>query len=119
MPARGLAKLLKPFGISPATLRINPTSRVKGYDREMFKDAFIRYLPDTSNLSVTACQINNDKDRSDFIMRDAIEVSRQENTPKMASDKECHGVTDKNELSGGGSIDLNNQISTKEEINAI
>jgi hypothetical protein len=43
----GLARKLKPFGISPKD--IGPkTNRLKGYELAWFKDAFSRYLPDSS-----------------------------------------------------------------------
>jgi putative DNA primase/helicase len=47
--ARQLSKHLKPYGISPKTMRIGQSTK-KGYDREFFNDAFERYL---SNLPVT------------------------------------------------------------------
>ncbi len=40
---RGLARLLKPFGIGPKVIRF-PTGTVRGYDREQFLDAWSRYL---------------------------------------------------------------------------
>jgi hypothetical protein len=42
--ATGLAKLLKPYGIFPATIRIEGTTP-KGYLKVDFQDAFERYLP--------------------------------------------------------------------------
>jgi hypothetical protein len=49
-----LARLLKPFDISPRTIRTS-TSRAKGYSVEMFEDAFLRYLPPLSSDTVTTC----------------------------------------------------------------
>jgi hypothetical protein len=43
--ARGLAKLLKPFGIEPRTVKWPGGATAKGYVREWFDDAFARYLP--------------------------------------------------------------------------
>ena len=40
-----VARLLKPYGITPATMRLADESRLKGYDREAFADAWLRYLP--------------------------------------------------------------------------
>lgn len=40
---RQIAALLKPFGIKPKRMRIG-TENKRGYEREQFKDAFIRYL---------------------------------------------------------------------------
>jgi hypothetical protein len=44
--SRGLAKLLRPFGIKPKTLRFGEVT-VKGYSREEFSDAWERYCTDT------------------------------------------------------------------------
>jgi hypothetical protein len=59
----GLARLLKPFGIRPATLRFqkegksgdNPSITDKGYLRSQFEDVFSRYLPPPAppDLTVT------------------------------------------------------------------
>jgi hypothetical protein len=54
-----LARLLKPFGIRPKTLRHGATTW-KGYETAAFEDAFARYLdpttPETPFRSVTASQ---------------------------------------------------------------
>jgi len=44
--AHGLARLLKPFVIRPQTLRVDG-GLAKGYRREQFADAWMRYCPDT------------------------------------------------------------------------
>jgi Protein of unknown function (DUF3631) len=43
--ARDLAKLLKPFGIRPRTIRLDDGTTPKGYHRSDFADAWERYLP--------------------------------------------------------------------------
>jgi hypothetical protein len=40
-----LARMLKPFGITPTTIRITPTQTAKGYRRDDFQDAWARYCP--------------------------------------------------------------------------
>jgi len=40
-----LARLLRPFGIHPTSIRTGPGSTPKGYRRFDFEDAFTRYLP--------------------------------------------------------------------------
>ena len=45
LSANGLARLLAPFGIAPATIR-TATGTPKGYQLAQFDDAFARYLPD-------------------------------------------------------------------------
>ena len=41
----GLARLLKPFRILPATIRIDANRTAKGYYLSAFEDDFTRYLP--------------------------------------------------------------------------
>ena len=42
---RQLARLLKPFGIAPKSIRLGPRLTPKGYTAAQFEDAFARYLP--------------------------------------------------------------------------
>ncbi len=42
--ANGLARVLAPFGIKPATIRTSEGTP-KGYQLGQFEDAFVRYLP--------------------------------------------------------------------------
>ena len=39
-----VAKLLRPYGISPKTFRFGSTTK-RGYEKSQFTDAFERYLP--------------------------------------------------------------------------
>lgn len=55
---RQLARLLKPFGVTPATVRIGSRT-AKGYRLEDFHDAFSRYIPISSVTRVTLLN-NND-----------------------------------------------------------
>jgi putative DNA primase/helicase len=41
-----LARMLAPFGIAPATVRMRDDTTPKGYLRSQFEDAFVRYLPE-------------------------------------------------------------------------
>jgi hypothetical protein len=43
--ARGLARLLRPFGIQPRTVRFDDDKTAKGYHREYFEPVWMRYLP--------------------------------------------------------------------------
>jgi hypothetical protein len=54
LDARGLARLLKPFGICPHNLRLEGNSIAKGYERVDFEEAWGTYL--TLELSATALQ---------------------------------------------------------------
>lgn len=44
-PSAKLARMLKPFGIQPCTIRQPNDTTPKGYKRESFEDAWERYLP--------------------------------------------------------------------------
>ena len=44
MTPAGIARLLKPFGISSETIRFGEDT-AKGYRVSAFEDAFVRYLP--------------------------------------------------------------------------
>lgn len=54
MSAIGLARLLKPFGIQPRTIRLEQGT-IKGYFKDSFADAWARYLP-SSAQAVTPSQ---------------------------------------------------------------
>jgi hypothetical protein len=49
--ASRIARMLKPFGIAPMTIRITATQTAKGYRRDDFEDAWARYCP--CNQAVT------------------------------------------------------------------
>ena len=53
LDARGLARLLKPYGIRPQTVRVG-TATPKGYPRIVFEDAFSRYLPPLAGAATSA-----------------------------------------------------------------
>jgi putative DNA primase/helicase len=53
---RHLARLLKPFGIAPKSVRLGPHHTPKGYMAAQFEDAFARYLPPIPPPAATAPQ---------------------------------------------------------------
>jgi hypothetical protein len=55
--AQFLAKQLRPYGIAPATIRIE-SSTPKGYRVEQFSDPFARYLPRSRNTATNAASID-------------------------------------------------------------
>lgn len=92
-----LARLLKPFGISSKSVRIDDKT-AKGYSLEQFEDAFQRYLAYTKDhvppiQSVTASQINDingsHEIQSVTQKKDVTVVNRR----KPASIKDCDVVT--------------------------
>jgi hypothetical protein len=48
LDARRLAKLLRPFGVTPHNLRLEDGRIVKGYERANFEEAWALYLPPDS-----------------------------------------------------------------------
>lgn len=52
----GLAKLLKPFGIQPRTIRVDAQSTPRGYRLGLFVDAFQRYLPEVPQELLEDCR---------------------------------------------------------------
>jgi len=54
-----MARLLKPYGIGPKTVRLDEKLTAKGYDRAWFADAWERYTPpSTGVLPVTSVTLN-------------------------------------------------------------
>jgi hypothetical protein len=53
LDARGLAKLLRPHGIKPMTIRFDKDTEAKGYYKADFADAWKRYLPTHTATAVT------------------------------------------------------------------
>lgn len=88
--ARQVSRYLKPFGISPKTIRFSNGVK-KGYELEKFSDAFDRYLP---NLSVTPLQANDinsfNKNQS---VTNSMNVTDQ-NPAEPAENIDCYAVTD-------------------------
>jgi hypothetical protein len=83
MDGRSMARLLKPYGIGPQTLR-ERESTYKGYRQGDFEDAWQRYTPDTPALiGNTVTEGSNPADRAESAVTD--------------SDIDGTGVTDKNE----------------------
>jgi len=66
MDARGLARLLRPFGIEPHNLRTDGQI-LKGYDRADFEGPWENYLP--ADSSATPLQANTGAGSSDFSSR--------------------------------------------------
>src|SRR5262249_46847539 len=52
-PAARLARLLKPYGVKPATIKVPAGSTAKGYHRADFEGAWERYLPPLSPIPCT------------------------------------------------------------------
>jgi hypothetical protein len=85
--SRGLARMLRPFGIKPRTVRIDDETK-KGYQLEQFEDAFARYLAPTAVTSVTSVTIES---QSQAVVTDVTDVADREGasaTPEQEAELE-------------------------------
>lgn len=96
--ANSLARLLKPFQISPGSIRFNDGTTPKGYKREQFTDVWARYISAASpDQTATPPQGAENRD-----LCSVLEVqhgnrrggSRTDSNSKKT--KTCGGVADKN-----------------------
>ena len=96
---RQLASLLKPFGITPGTIRVESSvtgrETAKGYKRSTFEKAWNNYgIGDTPSLSVTTSQPLSDNGYSDspsVTNQDPV-TDTKSRAPQAANG--CDGVTD-------------------------
>jgi hypothetical protein len=100
LDARGLARLLKPFGVRPRLIRQGEEVS-RGYAVAAFSDPFERYLSPASDahLSVTALQ------PAPVLMESDLGIRYTESRPLRVSinnDSPCNTVTDKTTAEGGG-----------------
>ncbi len=108
---RQVARLLAPFGIGPATIRIGTTT-LQGYRLESFNDAFTRYLPtDPEHRNKPQKPAENRPIRSGT-QSDPVP---DENPRKPAVTLECSGVPDES----GQETDLDGDAAEREAIMAI
>lgn len=52
--ARGLSRLLKPYGVHSRSIRLDDGTTPKGFARVWFEDAFARYVPESATSATTA-----------------------------------------------------------------
>ena len=97
---RGLAKLLKGFGITPGTIRLQSGSTPKGYKRIAFVPVWERYgigTPEApSNLSATTPQPRVEAVSGRFQSATCSHDVADTKMPKPASSKTCGVVADRN-----------------------
>lgn len=89
---RQVARLLRPFGIHPKTLRAGD-GRGKGYEHSQFADAFARYLPSLIGDTVTTLE---NEAFSEKTIRDAGKSVTDKKSQKPLESEPRHGVTDEN-----------------------
>jgi hypothetical protein len=111
--AAQLARLLRPFGIRPVTIRLGEHDTPKGYHREAFAEAWQRYLPpeDTPSALEGAAEppqrhnVGIPQLPGEFVAATQGRMVAQQNSRKPAENKDCGGVADRNPPAGvkGGS----------------
>lgn len=85
-----IARYLKPYGVSPRSIR-DGSKNAKGYHKEDFEDAFLRYIP---MQSVTPSQPLSANGYSDFqSVTQAVNVTAQHPLKPLQS-LDCDVVTD-------------------------
>jgi hypothetical protein len=121
----GVASLLKPFGISPHTIRVE--SRVlRGYETNDFEDAWARYLdlkdnpgdspadthigppPNTSNA--TALQTNTRAASSDFRAATGEKTVAVQHCENSAKNAPCSGVAPSEPNAGAGTCGISEEL---------
>jgi hypothetical protein len=89
-----LAKLLGHFSIAPRTIKLPDGTTAKGYHREMFNEAFARYLPPSPSPNRNPVTMPKNIDDSVFSetspAKDGLRIENQE---IANNDAEGDGVT--------------------------
>ena len=97
---RGLASLLKDFGVAPSTIRTSSESTPKGYKRSAFESHWKRYgigtSDDSSNLSATTPQTAVNKGFIALASATGAHSVADGKTRSPASSKACGVVADGN-----------------------
>ena len=98
LSARGLAKLLEPFGITPGTVRLDQGQTLKGYKRAAFERVWMSYdvLPseDPPAQPVTTSQVKESAGFGDSQSVTGPDDVTDTKLLKPASSKGCDVVTD-------------------------
>lgn len=71
LDGRALARLLKPYGVKPRSVRLSDTDTAKGYRREQLEEVWARYLPHTHQETAQATQASQPAPR---LERDVTDV---------------------------------------------
>ncbi|MCK6556086.1 DUF3631 domain-containing protein [Candidatus Binatia bacterium] len=95
LTARGLARLLTPFGVQSKQIRMGAENK-HGYARADFAESFSRYLRATQNLSLpaTTLQPAPDKGFRSFLSATPADPVADTKRGKAAPDKGCSVVAD-------------------------
>jgi len=90
---RQIANKMKGYGVMSKTIRFNSVDVAKGYEKNQFDEAFLRYIPSTPSVCVTPLQANNHEvlPVTDNPLRYAYVTD--ENISKQAPPLACNVVT--------------------------
>lgn len=102
---RQLSNQLKGYGITSKTIRINSYETVKGFEHEMFREAFERYLSISQNLPSHVTNSLKPSNGAAFNVTDRNSVTVTgflSVTDKSSNGEGCDGVTDKTAILGVG-----------------
>ena len=96
--ARQIASLLKPFGISPATIRLTGEKTARGYNLTAFKESFLSYLPPIDPTQQHNPQETAPNDGFQSDTSDPNVLDRE--SPQPAASNGCVVVSDETSLPG-------------------
>jgi hypothetical protein len=85
--SRDLAKMLKPWGISPKVVRVGDSSP-RGYTADMFQDAWSRYVPGARPTSATSATSATVLASDVALVADVALVDLEHDTPTTATESE-------------------------------
>lgn len=114
MTQNSLSKILKTFGIHSKSLRAGvPENNLKGFKKNQFSDAFLRYIPPTSSntpiQSVTTSQVSKDKTFGGFQSVTDNHVVTDQKAMNSTGNNGCDVVTIKKPLLAEGGIKATNK----------
>ena len=94
---RQISKKLSGYGIKSKTVRIG-LDTAKGYEKNQFQDAFIRYIPSPQGNSVTLSQFAPAKGLSVTEAQSRYQSVTEEKIPNLANTFSCDNATERNPL---------------------
>jgi hypothetical protein len=97
--ARGLARLLRPYGVRPRDVRIG-SEHAKGFSRDSLTDAWVRYCADPPSDQFVCDTVTPEEDRA-VTGHPSPESVAVADVCNRAKSKDCHGVTADSIESGG------------------
>lgn len=97
----GVARILKPFGVKPKTIRLSSGKRLKGYQLDWFDETFQIYLPPPAIPTVTPVTTLESKDLEE-LQTVTQEVNVTDGKPEIPfKNNNVTPVTDENRGIGG------------------